>query len=208
MLGQACGPQLRVCRCTRCCASCVYTTAGLALLQLRARRSLRRGKLAALCTARQGTPRPAVLPSSWLLLLLLHHPLHRQGRLCRPLPATQAAARLLAARQLCFSSGTSPSCCEAFMLRSSVAPLGAVFADTPYSNRRPAGSEGGQRGLLAGSHLYSQGACRQLTRVLLSSIFFMADSVVRGYLTTWKSSSLCFLGALQHRGRHVRCQSI
>ena len=50
--------------------------------------------------------------------------------------------------------------------------------------------------------MYRQGAGRQLTRVLLSSIFFMADSVVSGYLTTWKSSSLCFLGALQHRGRH------
>lgn len=36
-----------------------------------------------------------------------------------------------------------------------------------------------------------------LTRVLLSSIFFMADSVVSGNLITECSSSLCLDGALQ-----------
>ena len=39
-----------------------------------------------------------------------------------------------------------------------------------------------------------------LTRVLLSSIFFIADSVVRGNLIVWKLSSFCAGGALQERG--------
>ena len=38
----------------------------------------------------------------------------------------------------------------------------------------------------------------RLTRVLLSSIFFMADSVVRGNLIVWKLSTFCGGGAL-HR---------
>ena len=39
--------------------------------------------------------------------------------------------------------------------------------------------------------------CQVRTRVLLSSIFFMADSVVRGNLTTAKASSFWTEGALQ-----------
>lgn len=44
------------------------------------------------------------------------------------------------------------------------------------------------------------------TRVLLSSIFFMADSVVSGYFTIWNESSFCGAGALhapQERVRHT-----
>ena len=46
--------------------------------------------------------------------------------------------------------------------------------------------------------------------MLLSSIFFMADSVVRGYLTTAKLSSLGGRGALhtQRRSQHVLIQCI
>ena len=40
---------------------------------------------------------------------------------------------------------------------------------------------------------------KERTRVLLSSIFFMALSVVKGYLTIWKWSSLGSLGALHSR---------
>ena len=48
------------------------------------------------------------------------------------------------------------------------------------------------------SLLWCHHVCRtKLTKVLLSSIFFMADSVVKGYFTTAKLSSFGGLGALQ-----------
>ena len=40
------------------------------------------------------------------------------------------------------------------------------------------------------------------TKVLLSSIFFMADSVVSGNFTIWKASSFCVDGALRVAQQH------
>ena len=40
--------------------------------------------------------------------------------------------------------------------------------------------------------------------MLLSSIFFMADSVVRGNFTIWKASSFCVDGALQSAHKHIQ----
>ena len=51
----------------------------------------------------------------------------------------------------------------------------------------------------------STAAAEWLTRVLLSSIFFMADSVVRGNLIVWKLSSLSGGGALQEQRQPVSC---
>ena len=53
--------------------------------------------------------------------------------------------------------------------------------------------------LRLGCKVKSQGGMAQaLTRVLWSSIFFIADSVVSGNLMIWKASSFGRLGALQH----------
>lgn len=47
-----------------------------------------------------------------------------------------------------------------------------------------------------------QRVSNSLTSVLLSSIFFIADSVVRGNFTIWKASSFCAGGALQYDTQH------
>ncbi len=52
-----------------------------------------------------------------------------------------------------------------------------------------------------------QGWPGRRTSVLLSSIFFMADSVVSGYLTIWNASSFCGAGALRERA-HTRAQTL